>query len=68
MIQITNMSYTIDYWDEKGEHLGCSALLNFTDNTYTMEYLENMARDEMNRGFFPGAVDYQISEQEAVAE
>ena len=34
----------------------------------TMEYLENMARDEINRGFFPGAVDYQISEQEAVAE
>jgi hypothetical protein len=32
------------------------------------EYLENLARDEMNRGFFPGAVDYQISEQEAVAE
>ena len=63
------MSYTIDYWDEKGEHLGCSALVKFgTDNTYTMEYLENLAMDEMNRGFFPGAVDYQISEQEAVAE
>jgi len=33
-----------------------------------MEYLENMARDEMNRGFLPSAVDYQISEQEAVAK
>ena len=44
MTQITNMSYTIDYWDEKGEHLGCSALLNFTDNTYTMEYLENLGK------------------------
>ena len=63
------MSYTIDYWDEKGEHLGCSALLNFgTDNTYTMEYLENLAEQEIKDNVFPDAVHYEISEQEAVAE
>ena len=62
------MSYTIDYYDKEGEHLGCSALLNFTGKVYTYEYLEKMAKQEMSDEFFPGAVEYDISEQEAIAE
>ena len=62
------MSYTIDYYDKEGDHLGCSALLNFTGKVYTHEYLENMAQQEMRDGFFAGAVEYDISEQEAVNE
>lgn len=62
------MSYTIDYYDKEGDHLGCSGLLNFTDRVYTKEYLENMAKQEMKDNFFPGAVEYDISEQEAIAE
>ena len=62
------MSYTIDYYDKGGDHLGCSGLLNFTDKVYTKRYLENMAKQEMKDDFFPGAVDYEISTQEAIVE
>ena len=41
------MSYTIDYYDKEGDHLGCSALLNFTGKVYTYEYLEKMAKQEI---------------------
>jgi len=61
------MSYHIDYYDEEGEHLGTSSLLNFTEKVYTPEYLENMAEQEMVDSF-PNAVEYEISEQEALAE
>jgi len=62
------MSYQIDYWDKEGEHLGCSALFAFTGKVYTMDYLEKMAKQEMRDNFFPGAVDYEISTQEAIVE
>jgi hypothetical protein len=62
------MSYQIDYWDKEGEHLGCSALFAFTGKVYTQDYLENMAKQEMKDNFFPGAVDYEISTQEAIVE
>ena len=62
------MSYTIDYYDKGGDHLGCSGLLNFTDKVYTKRYLENMAKQEMKDNFFPAAVEYVISEMEAVNE
>jgi|TARA_R110002110_G_scaffold271230_2_gene486658 hypothetical protein len=62
------MSYHIDYYDKEGDHVGSSALLNFTEKVYTHEYLENMAKQEMKDNFFPGAVEYDISEQEAIAE
>ena len=61
------MSYHIDYYDEEGEHLGTSSLLNFTEKVYTPEYLENMAEQEMVDSF-PNAVEYDISQQEAIAE
>ena len=59
------MSYHIDYWDKEGQHLGQSSLLNFTGKVYTPEYLENMAKQEMADNYFPNAVEYDISEQEA---
>ena len=62
------MSYQIDYWDKEGEHLGCSALFAFTGKVYTMDYLEKMAKQEMRDIFFPGAVNYEISTQEAIVE
>tara|TARA_R110000765_G_scaffold283092_3_gene380143 strand:+ start:1846 stop:2034 length:189 start_codon:yes stop_codon:yes gene_type:complete len=62
------MSYTIDYYDKEGDHLGCSGLLNFTDRVYTKEYLENMAKQEMADNFFPNAVEYNISEMGVVNE
>jgi hypothetical protein len=62
------MSYTIDYWNKEGEHLGCSALLNFTGKVYTMDYLEKMAKQEMSDEYFPDAVHYEISEQEPIKE
>jgi len=62
------MSYQIDYWDKEGEHLGCSALFAFTGKVYTMDYLEKMAKQEMRDNFFPGAVNYEISTQEAIVE
>ena len=62
------MSYHIDYYDEEGEHLGTSSLLNFTGKVYTPEYLENMAKQEIKDNVFPDAVHYEISEQEALAE
>jgi hypothetical protein len=62
------MSYQIDYWDKEGEHLGCSALFAFTGKVYTMDYLEKMAKQEMKDNFFPGAVNYEISTQEAIVE
>jgi len=62
------MSYQIDYWDKEGEHLGCSALFAFTGKVYTMDYLQKMAKQEMRDNFFPGAVDYEISTQEAIVE
>ncbi len=61
------MSYHIDYYDEEGEHLGTSSLLNFTDKVYTPEYLENMAEQEMVDSF-PNAVEYDISEQKPIKE
>ena len=62
------MAYQIDYWDKEGEHLGCSALFAFTGKVYTMDYLEKMAKQEMRDNFFPGAVNYEISTQEAIVE
>ena len=62
------MSYQIDYWDKEGEHLGCSALFAFTGKVYTMDYLEKMAKQEMKDNFIPGAVNYEISTQEAIVE
>tara|TARA_B100001079_G_C16037991_1_gene351569 strand:- start:44 stop:229 length:186 start_codon:yes stop_codon:yes gene_type:complete len=61
------MSYHIDYYDEEGEHLGTSSLLNFTEKVYTPEYLENMAEQEMVDSF-PNAVEYDISEQKPIKE
>ena len=55
------MSYTIDYYDKTGEHLGCSALLSFTGKVYTHEYMSKMAKSDMKGNCFPGAVDYEIS-------
>ena len=62
------MSYTIDYYDKEGDHLGSSNLLNFTGKVYTYEYLENMAKQEMKDNFFPNAVEYDISEQKPIKE
>ena len=58
------MSYTIDYYDKTGEHLGCSALLSFTGKVYTHDYLTKMAKSEMKSDFFPGAIHYEISAME----
>jgi hypothetical protein len=55
------MSYTIDYYDKTGDHLGSSSLLNFTGKVYTHEYMSKMAKTEIKSNFFPGAVDYEIS-------
>ena len=55
------MSYTIDYYDKTGEHLGCSALLSFTGKVYTHDYLTKMAKSEMKASIFTGAVTYEIS-------
>ena len=62
------MSYTIDYYDKEGDHVGSSALLNFTGSVYTPEYLEHIAEDEIKRDFFPNAVEYDISEQKPIKE
>ena len=62
------MSYHIDYYDEEGEHLGTSSLLNFTGKVYTPEYLEHIAEDEIKRDLFPNAVEYDISEQKPIKE
>ena len=62
------MSYTIDYYDKEGDHVGSSSLLNFSGSVYTPEYLENMAKQEMKDNFFPGAVEYDISKQKPIKE
>ena len=61
------MSYHIDYYDKEGDHVGSSALLNFTEKVYTHEYLENMAKEGMVDSF-PTAVEYDISEQKPIKE
>jgi len=62
------MSYTIDYYDKEGDHVGSSSLLNFTGSVYTPEYLDHIAEDEIKRDFFPGAVEYDISKMETIKE
>ena len=62
------MSYIIDYYDQEGDHVGSSSLLNFTGSVYTPEYLEHIAEDEIKRDFFPNAVEYDISEQKPIKE
>ena len=61
------MSYTIDYYNKEGDHVGSSSLLNFTESVYTPEYLENIAKQGMIDGF-PNAVEYDISKQKPIKE
>ena len=62
------MSYTIDYYDKEGDHVGSSSLLHFSGSVYTHEYLEHIAEDEIKRDFFPNAVEYDISKQKPIKE
>ena len=60
------MSFTIDYFDKQGEHLGSNSLLNFTGKIYTFDHMEGMAKKEMH--LYPEAVTYEISKMEVANE
>ena len=60
------MSFTIDYFDKQGEHLGSNSLLNFTGKVYTFEHMEGMAKKEMY--LYPKAKTYEISKMKEADE